>query len=281
MTGLTVSIMGCGWLGIPLAEALIVEGATIKGSTTREGKLPLLSEKGIEPYLISLNPEQMIGDLPSFMDTDIVIINIPPGRKSVSVEEGYMAKIEELARNINQERTKGIIFVSSTSVYGNKKGVVNEGSRPEPVTSSGKALLRAEEFIQSFSVPVSFLRLGGLIGPDRHPGRFFRKVSEVQNGDAPVNLIGLEDVIGVILRILEKEAWGETFHLASTEHPIKRQFYSYAIEAFGGNSPIFKEGGEDAKLIDSSASLQKLQYELKHADLFEYVSGLSEKAGKM
>ncbi|MEM8898377.1 MAG: SDR family NAD(P)-dependent oxidoreductase [Bacteroidota bacterium] len=281
MTGLTVSIMGCGWLGIPLAETLIKESTTIKGSTTREEKLPLLKEKGIEPYLISLSPEQMIGDLPSFLDTDIVIINIPPGRKSGSVEESYMAKIEEVARNINQKRTKGIIFVSSTSVYGNIKGVVRENATPEPVTSSGKALLRSERFIQSLSVPVSNLRLGGLIGPDRHPGRFFRRVSEVQNGDAPVNLIGLEDVIGVILRIMKYEAWGETFHLASTEHPTKRAFYSYAIEAFGGHSPIFKEGGEDAKLIDSSTSLQKLQYELKHADLFEYVSGLSSKAGKM
>ncbi|MEM7514180.1 MAG: SDR family NAD(P)-dependent oxidoreductase [Bacteroidota bacterium] len=275
MTGLTVSIIGCGWLGIPLAESLIEKGASVKGSTTREEKLPLLKEKGIEPYLISLSPDEMIGDLPSFMDTDIVIINIPPGRKSGSVEESYMAKIEELAQNINQERTKGIIFVSSTSVYGNLKGVVKENSTPKPVTSSGKALFRSERFIQSLPVPVSNLRLGGLIGPNRHPGRFFRKVSEVQNGDAPVNLVGLEDVIGVILKIIEKEAWGETFHLASTEHPTKRAFYSHAIEAFGGNSPVFKEGGEDAKLIDSSTSLQKLQYELKQADLFEYVSSLS------
>ncbi|MEL6190940.1 MAG: SDR family NAD(P)-dependent oxidoreductase [Bacteroidota bacterium] len=275
MTGLTVSIIGCGWLGIPLSEALIEKGASVKGSTTREEKLPLLEGKGIEPYLISLSPEQMIGDLPSFMDTDIVVINIPPGRKSGSAEESYMAKIEELAQNINQERTKGIVFVSSTSVYGNIKGVVKENSTPIPLTSSGKALLRSERFIQSLPIPVSNLRLSGLIGPNRHPGRFFRKVSEVQNGDAPVNLVGLEDVIGVILKIIEKEAWGETFHLASPEHPAKREFYSYAIEAFGGNSPVFKEGGEDAKLIDSSTSLQKLQYELKHTDLFEYVSGLS------
>ena len=167
MTGLTVSIIGCGWLGIPLAETLIQEGATVKGSTTREEKLPLLEEKGIDPYLISLSLEKMIGDLPSFMDTDIVIINIPPGRKSGSVEESYMAKIEEVGRNINQGRTKGIIFVSSTSVYGNIRGVVKENSAPEPGTSSGKALLRSERFIQSLPVPdpkapiVLYLEWGG------------------------------------------------------------------------------------------------------------------------
>lgn len=31
----TVSILGCGWLGLPLAEQLLAEGYSVKGSTTR------------------------------------------------------------------------------------------------------------------------------------------------------------------------------------------------------------------------------------------------------
>ena len=34
-----MGILGCGWLGIPLAETLISRGCTVRGSSTREGKL--------------------------------------------------------------------------------------------------------------------------------------------------------------------------------------------------------------------------------------------------
>ena len=42
-----VSILGCGWLGLPLAKALIGEGYTVKGSTTTPAKLNLLKEEGV------------------------------------------------------------------------------------------------------------------------------------------------------------------------------------------------------------------------------------------
>gem|GEM_PF-4555050 len=47
----TISIIGCGWLGLPLAEFLVQKGYLIKGSTTREEKLDQLKSKGIQPFL--------------------------------------------------------------------------------------------------------------------------------------------------------------------------------------------------------------------------------------
>ena len=34
-----ISILGCGWLGLPLAKSLLAKGYKIKGSTTSESKL--------------------------------------------------------------------------------------------------------------------------------------------------------------------------------------------------------------------------------------------------
>ncbi len=49
-----ISILGCGWLGVPLAESLIKKGFSIKGSTTSEEKIEILTKKGIEAFLISI-----------------------------------------------------------------------------------------------------------------------------------------------------------------------------------------------------------------------------------
>ncbi len=49
MQNQTVSILGCGWLGLPLAKALIKKGFIVKGSTTAEEHLEQLRTEGIEP----------------------------------------------------------------------------------------------------------------------------------------------------------------------------------------------------------------------------------------
>ena len=49
-----VSILGCGWLGIPLAKALLKKGLLVKGSTTTVEKISLLKSFGVEPHLISI-----------------------------------------------------------------------------------------------------------------------------------------------------------------------------------------------------------------------------------
>lgn len=48
-----VSILGCGWLGFPLAKKLIEIGFEVKGSTTTENKLAVLKSNKIAPYLLS------------------------------------------------------------------------------------------------------------------------------------------------------------------------------------------------------------------------------------
>ena len=49
-----VGVMGCGWLGLPLAQALIRAGCRVKGTTTTAAKAPVLRAAGIEPTTNSL-----------------------------------------------------------------------------------------------------------------------------------------------------------------------------------------------------------------------------------
>jgi 3-hydroxyisobutyrate dehydrogenase-like beta-hydroxyacid dehydrogenase len=53
----SISILGYGWLGKPLAKKLADMGFSIKASTTTIDKLAELEQSGIQPFHIDLSPE--------------------------------------------------------------------------------------------------------------------------------------------------------------------------------------------------------------------------------
>ena len=50
-----VSILGCGWLGLPLAKSLIEKGFSVNGSTTSVEKIPILESLGIQTSIVTLS----------------------------------------------------------------------------------------------------------------------------------------------------------------------------------------------------------------------------------
>ena len=68
-----ISILGCGWLGEPLAISLLESGYLVKGSTTTQSKLTTLEASQIEAYLVDISEFE---DYDTFLNTDILIIAI-------------------------------------------------------------------------------------------------------------------------------------------------------------------------------------------------------------
>ena len=58
-----ISLLGCGWLGLPLAKALLTNDFYVKGSTTSEEKLSTLKSFGIDPFLIALDSKSINGHI--------------------------------------------------------------------------------------------------------------------------------------------------------------------------------------------------------------------------
>jgi UDP-N-acetyl-D-mannosaminuronate dehydrogenase len=82
-----ISILGCGWLGLPLAKSLIEAGFTVNGSTTSEGKLAVLATHNVVPFLIALQENEVIGDLSLFLhNSNILIIDVPPKLRGNATE---------------------------------------------------------------------------------------------------------------------------------------------------------------------------------------------------
>jgi len=275
MNGKTISILGCGWLGLPLGEHLARLGYPVKGSTTSVEKYEALRSKGIEPFQLTVTDEQVVADrLAEFLDADVLIVNFPPKRRD-DIETYYPAQFERLLPALSASRVRHLLFVSSTSVYPDLNREVVEEETVLPDKASGKALLRAENLLLSqpgFSTTV--VRFSGLIGYDRMPGRFLAGKTNVENGDAPINVIHRDDCIAILTQLIGQEVWGEVFNASADVHPTRKEFYTLAATAIGLKAPDFlPQAAYTFKIINSGKLKKRLGYAFKYPNPLDLVTG--------
>lgn len=246
----TVSILGCGWYGFPLAEALLTDGYIVKGSTTSESKLAILKTVGITPYLVNLASAEPQFD-EDFFNCDVLIISIPPRRNSV-VPISYADQVIFIRTIASKANVKQILFISSTGIYQDGNFSVDENTIPEPTSETGKSLLAAENILkQSDQFTTTIIRFGGLFGPGRNLAKHFAGKTSIPNGLAPINLIHLYDCIGLTKAILEKKAFGLIYHGVAPAHPTRAAFYTQACIDSDLEKPEFINELLDWKQIES------------------------------
>jgi len=234
-----VGIIGCGWLGLPLAKELITKNYQVKGTSTSLKKIEDLKKNNIEPYLIQINEGEIIGPLSSFLkDLNILIISIPPKLRKNS-SSSYLNRIKCLNSEIQKSSIKKIIFISSTSVYGSNQGKIESNTLAKPSTENGKIILESEKFFKNDHSTI--IRFGGLIGNDRNPVFILIKKLEIKNSLAPINLIHLDDCIGIISAIITNNIWGKVYSAVAPYHPSKKEYYTKKSIEFGLGKLNFSE----------------------------------------
>lgn len=264
-----ISILGCGWLGLPLARFLAGEGYAVKGSTTSEAKITKMKEAGVEPFRIAID-ESIEGDIASFLDSEILVVNIPPKRRE-DVVEYHVGQISLLIDALADSPVKHVLFVSSTSVYPASGGEVVESDAADPDAAdspAGRALMYVEEMLRSeLSFSTTVVRFGGLIGPGRNPAEFIQRMTEIANPAQPVNLIHLDDCVHIIAEIIRQEAWGEVFNACAPLHPTRGELYAAAAESHGLTA-LPEEAASDShfKIVNSDWIVKKLGYKFLHPD---------------
>ena len=274
-----ISILGCGWLGFPLGKKLLETNHKVKGSTTSESKLEVLKAHKIEPFLIELSEDEITGNLSGFLnDSDILIIDIPPGlRKTSETSTGktFVNKIKTLLPFIENSTIEKVIFVSSTSVYGDSISIptVTEESVLHPDTESGKQLAEVENlFRNNTHFETTIIRFGGLIGEDRNAIKMLTGKTNVANPEAPINLIHQEDCIEIICEMLKQvqqdKPWNETFNAVAPFHSTRKEYYTQKAITLNLPKPEFSENEPSIGKIVSSEKLKKvLGYRFKNLKL--------------
>jgi len=252
----SVSILGSGWLGLPLIEYFSEAGYTVKASTRSDRRKSLISELGAQPFIVDI--ENLSMNIQDFLNSPILIINITS--KSV---DSYLHLIER----IENSPVKKVLFISSTSVY---KNLNREVSEDEGAENTSSLLYKIEKlFISNKRFETTVIRFAGLVGYTRHPGRWFR-FKPVTQPDAPVNLIHRDDCIEIISAIIQNNVWGELFNACADEHPSKKEFYTRARAKINESGLEFENNSElKFKLISNEKLKRILGYQFKNPKLLE------------
>jgi nucleoside-diphosphate-sugar epimerase len=261
-----IAILGCGWLGLPLAKELVNQGYHVNGSTTDGSKLSEITNIGAKAYVVWLEPDLNADYDDSFLDCDVLIMNFPPIRR-VDIVDYHQKQFAALIPKIRVSNVKKILMVSSTSVYPSTDKILVETDAQNPDKGSGQALLIVEEMLQNLeNIETTIVRFGGLIGYDRNPARFLFLKDDLKDGSIPVNLIHRDDCIAIISEIIKQQKWGTVYNACCDEHPTRRAFYSEAARKSGFAEPIFADNENQShyKIIDNSKLKRELGYRFKY-----------------
>lgn len=209
MAAPSVLIAGCGDIGGRLASQLLPHGWTVYGLRRSVAKLPA-GVLGVSGDLFDARmPEQWPEGR-----IDYLVYCATPSQRD---EAGYRAAYVEGLRHVlswterSGQKPKRVIFVSSSSVYGQQQGEwIDETSPAEATGFSGVVMREAEALALSCGFAASIVRLTGIYGPGRSD-----LMNRVRQGysvaiDPPLygNRIHADDAAGLLAFLLQTDAGG-------------------------------------------------------------------------
>jgi nucleoside-diphosphate-sugar epimerase len=272
----SVGIIGCGWLGKALAASLLEQGVSVLATSSQQSNVEQLHGQGIEAQqlLLPSNTKQL-GQHDIFTQQCLVIAITPKFRQG---QTDYGIKVEQLA-DAAKERgiVQRIILLSSTAVYQGLEGLVDENSKLNLAESSSveKApiLHTAEQAVLNFHRQGNILRLAGLVGPERHPGKFLLAKRTLKSSSAPVNLIHQQDAVGLILSLLTSTSPQGIFNGVSDTHVTKAIYYQAAAKSLGLELPTLSNDKvlDSTRIVSGAKAKQRLGYSFIYPDLLAWL----------
>lgn len=112
---------------------------------------------------------------------DVIVVTLTPSEYSPEgYQQAYVRPMQHLVKALAQQPNPPLIlYVSSTSVYGQRDGSwVDENTLAEPNSGQGDMLLAAENELLTSGLPVVILRAAGIYGPGRE-----RMYAALQRGE--------------------------------------------------------------------------------------------------
>lgn len=162
-----------------------------------------LSARSIPTLSLDITAPQSLELLPFRQPTLILHMASTRGGDEEAYRSLYYETIARLIRHFPESK---ILFVSSTSVYGQKDGsIVTESSLAEPSTGTGRILRDSEELVLSKGGVVA--RLSGLYGPGRWAlvEKLLRGVATLDaDGERVLNQIHRDDAVPALLLLIRK-----------------------------------------------------------------------------
>jgi nucleoside-diphosphate-sugar epimerase len=284
----SVGIIGCGWLGHALAHQLQGKGVKVVATRSNTDNVEQLRSQGIDASVLLLPNEQSHLNAHPIFNSQCIVIAITPQFKQGRAD--YGDKVEQLVIAAKaSQRVEQVILLSSTAVYSGLVGDILETASLDFTADKVEVLSQAEQAVLSFSDTAvdklesavseraSFvLRLAGLVGPNRHPGKFLLHGRMLKSPEAKVNLIHQQDVIGLICSLLNERVDSGIFNGVSRTHVSKREYYQTAASALNIAPPTFELEADNPiqamRIVSGDKASEVLDYQFVYPDLLAWLS---------
>jgi len=253
-----VGLLGCGWLGVPLAHHLIESGYRVRGSRTTTQGVSMLEKEGISGFKVVLEENTSYGVAPFLEELDCLVIGISPGRNSRK-QGALLQKVSQLLSWTQSSKIQRLIFLSSTSVYGPKGKTFDEESVPEPETDTAKTLFACENLIASQYIPSVVVRLGGLVGADRNPINSLHGKT-IGNPSGKINFVHQKDAVEGISSLIAAPKVKGVFNLVSPHHPERATYFRFQAQIHGLAVPKFTQEEAINRIILGSKITQHTSF---------------------
>jgi nucleoside-diphosphate-sugar epimerase len=226
-----VLVVGCGYIGFPLAEKLVRCGHEVSG--LRRSGAEQFQAAGIKPLIADITQFASLKNLPSDFDW-VVNCAASGGGGADDYRKIYLEGNRNLISWFADSPVQKFVYTSSTSVYAQNDGsIVTENSPAEPDSETAKILVEAENILIAAAknnFPSVILRVAGIYGPERGYAfkQFLRGEAKIENdGSRFLNMIHRDDVIGAIIAALENGKAGEIYNAADCEPVSQLKFFDW------------------------------------------------------
>jgi nucleoside-diphosphate-sugar epimerase len=204
-------IAGCGDVGTRLGLRLAAAGWRVHGLRRAVEQLPA--------QILPVAGDLQADACPPAWPTAGLDYLVYCAAASVSDEAGYRAAYVDGLRRVlgwlaqHGQRPRRLLFVSSSSVYGQQGGEwLDESSPAEAAGFSGRIMREAEQLALHSGIAASLVRLTGIYGPGRE-----WLLNQVRQGyrvasEPPLygNRIHVDDAAGLLACLLQADARGVT-----------------------------------------------------------------------
>jgi len=258
-----ISVLGGGWLGLPLAQYLQAQGYEVAVSRTTAAGVAEVSQLGLPAFELALTAETALPDS-DFWHAPTLLITVPPQRGKS--EDEQLAQFAQLIERARVSGVQQVLYISSTSVYADDEQLATEESVLAPTKPGGIIVRQLEQLLQQeVAFRTTVLRFGGLIGYDRLPDSTAAIQRRSRAADTPMNVVHRDDCVRIIHEIVRQQAWGEVFNACADAHPARRDYYAAAARARGFALPDLGPVQPQPYKVVSS---EKLKAQLKYKFLF-------------
>ncbi len=201
-----VLLIGCGDIGIRLTSAQ--PNYRYWGVRRNVAQLPDI----ITPIAQDLNEHASLTNCwPVKFDYWLVTLT-PAERSETAYRRAYVENLSALLVSAGKANylPRHLVFISSTSIYGDAEPWVNEDSDLNPSHFSGRCMAEAENLIKNSGVSYTIVRCSGIYGPGRnHLLNSVKKGLATERDGRWSNRIHIDDCVGVVKFIFEQVQEGQ------------------------------------------------------------------------